>query len=897
MKAGVLPAAVLCLALASASRAWAASPADATTAQQPVLLPSPLDEAPLQIDQKIDMERLQTREVLLDGVQSFLVVDPSVIDVTRPPGSDQLVVHALSLGTTYLHVWTNAGRRTIEVRVLPALPKPESQRLPPGGLFHMSASAVSDVQSTRYTNLDQTIPVHNQYYNLGMDGPTSLGRFQSNVRYENRNGVEDVSSARAELRNGLGLLEAGDILAPISQLTIPYVGFQGAHYATPPQKRVSLDLLGGYTNREFWGGKYDIGAGVQRNPFAGFKAAVRPVQPLELFAVGSRSFSDLFPDQAKNRGAGAQWSSGSLLVRGEEAQGEAGRAHFADFQFRRSRGQALFTWRDVNPGYVTVNGGSWARGERGWTGETGVHDVGPLTLLDVRYDQFRTGYLPSAVRPGELNQEWRGQAKARNGDLELSQDVILQDMPGTFSSSRQDVYRTKLAQWQGVFQPNLTFRRENGESFLNNSADYEEAGVGSGYLLKPVPFFSQVLSVERVASQNTTTGEKRVFVNLNAGLRLEGSLFSPAFVHLLNVEYREGSQRFSENLRSVFAQARTDYLMDRDLRLYILGQYDREMDPSNPRHTFEAFMGVEWRGDFGGPGGRSRAVKGSVFKDLNGDGIREAGEPGIPGARVTLNDSKTVTTDADGNFEFRPVRGDVSVLLSPRGMPLGTRLSTSNPQTFDAQDDAQTLRVSFGMAYAGEISGKVYIDSNGNGRYDEEDKPVQRAVVALDPGTPIETSWATDTQGRFVFSGVAPGPHNVQLNVLTLPSDMALMTPSRISPFLGEGEKLDLTFLVRPTQILSGTVFWDKNGNGQRDPGEPGVEGIQVRFRDSVAMTDGTGTYFLPGLKPGEGALFVSQVSLGRKWALVDPQSKTFTIPGDAAFMRENVDFAIRKMK
>ena len=69
-------------------------------AQPSSLLPSPLDDAPLQIDQKIDMERLQTRELAVEGVQRFLVVDPSVIDVTRLPNADQIVVHALSLGTT-----------------------------------------------------------------------------------------------------------------------------------------------------------------------------------------------------------------------------------------------------------------------------------------------------------------------------------------------------------------------------------------------------------------------------------------------------------------------------------------------------------------------------------------------------------------------------------------------------------------------------------------------------------------------------------------------------------------------------------------------------------------------------------------------------------------------------
>lgn len=49
---------------------------------------------------------------------------------------------------------------------------------------------------------------------------------------------------------------------------------------------------------------------------------------------------------------------------------------------------------------------------------------------------------------------------------------------------------------------------------------------------------------------------------------------------------------------------------------------------------------------------------------------------------------------------------------------------------------------------------------------------------------------------------------------------------------------------------LDGTVYWDQNGNGVHDDGEPGLEGVVVRFGFNVAATttDANGNYTLSGV-------------------------------------------------
>lgn len=48
-----------------------------------------------------------------------------------------------------------------------------------------------------------------------------------------------------------------------------------------------------------------------------------------------------------------------------------------------------------------------------------------------------------------------------------------------------------------------------------------------------------------------------------------------------------------------------------------------------------------------------------------------------------------------------------------------------------------------------------------------------------------------------------------------------------------------------------GVVFQDLNGNGVRDPGEPGVPGVLVSNQDQVVRTDGEGRFALP-VEPGQ---------------------------------------------
>jgi len=56
---------------------------------------------------------------------------------------------------------------------------------------------------------------------------------------------------------------------------------------------------------------------------------------------------------------------------------------------------------------------------------------------------------------------------------------------------------------------------------------------------------------------------------------------------------------------------------------------------------------------------------------------------------------------------------------------------------------------------------------------------------------------------------------------------------------------------------LSGTVFFDYNGNGLRDVGEPGIEGARVSVGTLSSATDANGSYSLSGVSSGEIQVYV----------------------------------------
>jgi uncharacterized repeat protein (TIGR01451 family) len=79
-------------------------------------------------------------------------------------------------------------------------------------------------------------------------------------------------------------------------------------------------------------------------------------------------------------------------------------------------------------------------------------------------------------------------------------------------------------------------------------------------------------------------------------------------------------------------------------------------------------------------------IIGKVYVDCNQNKVQDAGEPGIPGVRLYMQDGTNITTDENGQYSFCGVRPITHVIkVDPTTMPVGARLGvTSSRNAGDA---------------------------------------------------------------------------------------------------------------------------------------------------------------------------------------------------------------------
>ncbi len=350
-----------------------------------------------------------------------------------------------------------------------------------------------------------------------------------------------------------------------------------------------------------------------------------------------------------------------------------------------------------------------------------------------------------------------------------------------------------------------------------------------------------------------------------------------------------------------------------------------------------------------------------VWRDVDGDGVQDAGEPGISGVTVRLYDKDgnlvaTRVTDATGQYRFTSadglqpgepyeIRFDNPADYGPGG-PLADNLLTradatapldadsdlvdsdatlSGTGTFGVDlfpaiavaplepgDNVHTYDAGFVRPVAmGDV---VWIDVDGDGIQDPGEPGLAGVVVTLfrpvrdDDGVIVSytavtnllgqpATATTDVFGRYVIDDLLPGEYVAQF---TLPPDYAFTTPTAAgstsaddsdavpttdplvgltAPFLilgmpdgdtistasyANGDGLRAGHInptidagVIPLGTIAGTIWRDSDRDGLLEPGEPSLEGREVRLLDAdgeliaTTTTASDGTYAFEGLPPG----------------------------------------------
>jgi len=139
-------------------------------------------------------------------------------------------------------------------------------------------------------------------------------------------------------------------------------------------------------------------------------------------------------------------------------------------------------------------------------------------------------------------------------------------------------------------------------------------------------------------------------------------------------------------------------------------------------------------------------IHGVVFEDRNINGTKDGGENGIPNITVKDTRGRIIRTDSEGRFSILAGDDHEGVQLELKSLPAGYLMITPPTRLVNRNYVGEIF---FGLIPCEIVTGFVYIDENGNGKYDEgETRPTGVTVKARDKET------CTGPGGEFVFKNL-----------------------------------------------------------------------------------------------------------------------------------------------
>jgi hypothetical protein len=188
--------------------------------------------------------------------------------------------------------------------------------------------------------------------------------------------------------------------------------------------------------------------------------------------------------------------------------------------------------------------------------------------------------------------------------------------------------------------------------------------------------------------------------------------------------------------------------------------------------------------------------------------------------------------------------------------------------------DGSSTNNNFGDLRSAGLSGVVYQDLNNDGVPESGEAGIPQVTIILtgtdDRGLSVSASALTGTDGSYQFLNLRPGSYVLRevppagyfdgIDTIGTQGGRAgndIMTGIILqSGVMG----INNNFGEIPPASVDGWVYYDKNNNGRRDPGERGIGGVRITltgtdiFGNSVVVsqvTKANGRYRFGGLPPG----------------------------------------------
>jgi hypothetical protein len=361
--------------------------------------------------------------------------------------------------------------------------------------------------------------------------------------------------------------------------------------------------------------------------------------------------------------------------------------------------------------------------------------------------------------------------------------------------------------------------------------------------------------------------------------------------------------------------------------------------------SFSTNWGGETKGNvYATPGLCLGTIGDFVWNDLNGNGIQDAGEPGLNGVKVNLYNyqgtliSSTLTEQGPtgsqlGYYQFSGVcAGTYTVQVDTTTLPKGangqvdfvatipnapgstpSNDSKPNPSTITLATNDTNDTMDFGfVALQGAIGDYVWFDANNNGLQDAGETGINGVTVWLYDSTQTNLLATTTTafggpnnvNGYYQFTGLGAGNYVVVVNSATLPENYLPTTslvgnnpaidsngspaPVNLPTDSSTNETIDFGYTAPCNGTIGQYVWHDINLDGIQEEGEPGISGVSLILYNSshtqvqTAITSATGYYQFSGLCEGTYEVDVVASTLPPNFTPTTPQAPGSTPSNDS---------------
>ncbi|MBF0485665.1 MAG: hypothetical protein HQL16_04020 [Candidatus Omnitrophica bacterium] len=730
--------------------------------------------------------------IIVEGknITRFLLVEEGIIEVKRI-SRDRIEIDPRKRASVFLHIWDDTGRSTIYVEVV--LPQVEgeaaaqrNQAIEHSRRFRLSYS--NDWSSYYYGN---NIPqMHRRSLNfeqsVGIDGETPYGIFDSSATLVGFNPIKDIPTYTIGLSDipvagtqnlNVRIFDASRWLSP---LTLPGTYLRGEFVDTKVLgNAVGLSVSQGklqpvfgilaqgnssarksYVNAfkmtlfpedmdHHYSLNYAEGYGSQRDVTLAKQAySIEGVHKIDKVTLNAELAHD---EKTLSSLGGAKWSNGALST--------------------------SLSFRDIDKSFMTVTSAPSNQGELGmiWNTNANLEKFSVATGVDAYRN--RLDFNPN--NPDGFNYDATAEVHVPiNKDLSSDSNVHYIDTQQELSPRRNLALDTRLSQYFNIWggRKGMVYvggAYQKSRYAFAPASEYDRYSATAGVNVPLTSDVSYFGNYEYSWVNDLLSGDHLTPSVFNTGLN-----YNKEFLEHLNgslgVSYRkeshaEGLNSFLSGEDSLAGSAGLNYNPTDDTSYFLDGRLRNvwSLIPGNPSYN-DADVRFGMKTAWGTPAcwDPTGVVAGIVFKDKNGNGRYDPGEPGVKGVKVKVGD-KEVPTDSEGRY-----RAEVNakrVLITPvmETVPQGFIFSTP---TFAMVKIAhwRTEGVDFGLTTNSGIYGVVFVDKNGNGKPDQGDQFIGKAQFILDD----KVKQMSDAQGAYFFNNISEGKHKIAIDIKTLPTGL-----------------------------------------------------------------------------------------------------------------------------